>query len=112
LEPAHLFLVAAFVILLPVETDRMPIPPRTHIEVYMIDEARILEYPAPFLALVKGAAMIKQLLLYTNFFCNVPLPPLALSRAGTGLGVLGALVLALADQLPPSSLAGLTSICR
>jgi NADH dehydrogenase len=46
-SPAHLFLVAAFFILLLVETDRMPIHSSTHIEVYMIDEGRILEYTAP-----------------------------------------------------------------
>ena len=43
LSPAHIFLLAAFFILLLVETDRMPIHSSTHIEVYMIDEARILE---------------------------------------------------------------------
>ena len=37
-SPAHLFLVAAFFILLLVETDRMPIHSSTHIEVYMIEE--------------------------------------------------------------------------
>ena len=46
-SPAHLFLVAAFFILLLVETDRMPIHSSTHIEVYMIDEARILDHSRP-----------------------------------------------------------------
>jgi formate hydrogenlyase subunit 4 len=46
-SPAHLFLVAAFFILLLFETDRMPIHSSTHIEAYMIDEGRILEYSGP-----------------------------------------------------------------
>ena len=37
-SPAHIFLVAAFFILLLTETDRLPIHSNTHIEVYMIDE--------------------------------------------------------------------------
>lgn len=63
--PAHLFLVAAFFILLLVETDRMPIHSSTHIEVYMIDEGRILEYSGPLLALLKWASAMKQFILYT-----------------------------------------------
>jgi formate hydrogenlyase subunit 4 len=69
-SPAHLFLVAAFFILLLVETDRLPIHSSTHIEVYMIEEARILEYSGPLLALLKWASMMKQFILYT-IFCNV-----------------------------------------
>ena len=48
-SPAHLFLIAAFFALLLVETDRLPIHSSTHIEVYMIEEARILEYSGPLL---------------------------------------------------------------
>lgn len=88
-SPAHLFLVAAFFILLLVETDRMPIHSSTHIEVYMIDEARILEYSGPPLALLKWAAAMKQFILYT-IFCNVLILPWGLSIAGTGLGAAGA----------------------
>ncbi len=86
---AHLFLVAAFFILLLVETDRLPIHSSTHIEVYMIDEARILEYSGPLLALVKWASMMKQFILYT-IFCNVLLLPWLLSYRGIALGALGA----------------------
>ena len=88
-SPAHVFIVAAFFILLLVETDRMPIHSSTHIEVYMIEEARILEYSGPLLALLKWASMMKQFILYT-IFCNVLLLPWALSIRGTALGVLGA----------------------
>lgn len=89
LSPAHLFLVAAFFILLLVETDRLPIHSSTHIEVYMIDEARILEYSGPLLALLKWASMMKQFILYT-IFCNVLLLPWGLSMRGSALGALGA----------------------
>jgi formate hydrogenlyase subunit 4 len=90
-SPAHVFLVCAFFILLLVETDRLPIHSSTHIEVYMIDEARILEYSGPLLALLKWAGMMKQFILYT-IFCNVLLLPWALSIHGTASGALGAAV--------------------
>jgi formate hydrogenlyase subunit 4 len=89
--PAHLFLVAAFFILLLVETDRMPIHSSTHIEVYMIDEGRILEYSGPLLALLKWASAMKQFILYT-IFCNVLVLPWGLSVEGTALGALGATI--------------------
>ena len=88
-SPAHLFLVAAFFILLLVETDRLPIHSNTHIEVYMIDEARILEYSGPLLALLKWASMMKQFILYT-IFCNVLIMPWGLSIEGTAIGALAA----------------------
>jgi formate hydrogenlyase subunit 4 len=89
-SPAHLFLIAAFFSLLIVETDRLPIHSSTHIEVYMIEEARILEYSGPLLAILKWASMMKQFILYT-IFCNVLLLPWGLSREGLALGVLGSL---------------------
>jgi formate hydrogenlyase subunit 4 len=90
-SPTHLFLVAAFFILLLVETDRLPIHSSTHIEVYMIEEARILEYSGPSLALLKWASMMKQFILYT-IFCNVLILPWGLSAEGTAVGALGAVV--------------------
>jgi formate hydrogenlyase subunit 4 len=89
-SPAHLFLIAAFFTLLIVETDRLPIHSSTHIEVYMIEEARIVEYSGPLLAVLRWASMMKQFILYT-IFCNVLLLPWGLSRAGTALGVAGSL---------------------
>jgi len=89
-NPSHLFLIAAFFILLIVETDRLPIHSSTHIEVYMIEEARILEYSGPLLGLLKWASMMKQFILYT-IFCNVLLLPWGLSHHGTAIGVLGSL---------------------
>jgi formate hydrogenlyase subunit 4 len=90
-SPAHVFIVGAFFILLLVETDRMPIHSSTHIEVYMIEEARILEYSGPLLALLKWSSMMKQFSLYT-IFCNVLLLPWALSIRGTAVGAIGAAV--------------------
>lgn len=90
-SPAHLFLVAAFFILLLVETDRLPIHSSTHIEVYMIEEARILEYSGPLLGLLRWASMMKQFILYT-IFCNVLLFPWGLSYKGAAAGVLGSLI--------------------
>jgi formate hydrogenlyase subunit 4 len=87
-SPAHLFLIAAFFTLLIVETDRLPIHSSTHIEVYMIEEGRILEYSGPLLALLRWASMMKQFILYT-IFCNVLLIPWGLSHAGTTFGVVG-----------------------
>ena len=90
-SPAHLFLVAAFFTLLLVETDRLPIHSNTHIEVYMIDEARILEYSGPLLALLKWASMMKQFILYT-IFCNVLVLPWGLSHLGSAVGTVASLV--------------------
>jgi formate hydrogenlyase subunit 4 len=87
--PAHVLLVAAFFILILVETDRLPIHSSTHIEVYMIEEARILEYSGALLALLRWASAMKQFILYT-IFCNVLLLPWGLSIAGLAVGALGA----------------------
>ncbi len=90
-SPTHLFLVAAFFVLLLVETDRLPIHSSTHIEVYMIEEGRVLHYAGPLLALLRWASMMKQFILYT-IFCNVLLLPWGLSILGTASGTLGAVV--------------------
>ncbi|HEV7995143.1 MAG TPA: NADH-quinone oxidoreductase subunit H [Stellaceae bacterium] len=97
-SPAHLFLVAAFFILLLVETDRLPIHSSTHIEVYMIEEARILEYSGPLLALLKWASMMKQFILYT-IFCNVLVLPWGLSQRGSALGAAASLAAVLTKFL-------------
>jgi formate hydrogenlyase subunit 4 len=90
-SPTHLFLVAAFFVLLLVETDRLPIHSSTHIEIYMIEEGRILEYSGPLLALLRWASAMKQFILYT-IFCNVLLLPWGLSYRGTALGVIGSTI--------------------
>ncbi len=90
-SPAHLFLVAAFFILLTVETERLPIHSSIHYEIYMIGEARILEYSGPLLALLKWASWMKQAILYT-IFLNVLTIPWGLSIQGTLIGMIGATV--------------------
>ena len=80
--PSHLFLVFAFLILLTVETDRLPIHSSIHYEIYMIDEARILEYSGPLLGLLKWSSWMKQFILYT-IFLNVFLFPWGLSITGS-----------------------------
>ena len=91
LSPTHLFVVAAFFILLTVETGKLPIHSTTHIEIYMIDEARVLEYSGPMHALLKWAGMMKQFILYT-IFCNVLLFPWLMSAHGHAGGVIGTAV--------------------
>lgn len=98
LSPAHLFLILAFFALLLVETDRLPVHSSTHLEIYMIDEARILEYSGPLLALMKWASMMKQFILYV-IFCNVFTLPWGLSQLGTPLGQVGAVASLLAKFL-------------
>jgi len=94
-SPAHIFLVLAFIILLTVETDRLPIHSTIPYEIYMIDEARILEYSGPLLALLKWASWMKQFILYT-IFLNVFLFPWGLSVSGDLGSVLLALLIILA----------------
>ncbi|MEW9570402.1 respiratory chain complex I subunit 1 family protein [Rhodanobacter sp. Si-c] len=89
--PTHLFLVAAFFVLLLAETDRLPIHSSTHIEVYMIEEARVLEYSGPLLGLLKWSGMMKQFILYT-IFCHVLVLPWGLSKLGSALGLAGAVL--------------------
>lgn len=57
----------------------------------MIDEARILEYSGPLLALLKWASMMKQFILYI-IFCNVFLLPWGMSQLGTPFGQLGSVI--------------------
>lgn len=90
-SPAHLFLILAFFILLLVETDRLPIHSSTHLEIYMIDHARILEYSGPLLAILKWASMMKQFILYI-IFCNVFVLPWAMSQVGTVSGQVGSVI--------------------
>ncbi|MHB8189989.1 MAG: respiratory chain complex I subunit 1 family protein [Ferrimicrobium sp.] len=90
-SPAHLFLVAAFLILLTVETERLPIHSSIHHEIYMIGEARLLEYSGPLLGLVRWSSWMKQAILFT-IFMNVLTVPWGLSSTGTPLSVVGALL--------------------
>jgi formate hydrogenlyase subunit 4 len=57
----------------------------------MIDEARILEYSGPALAVLKWASMMKQFILYT-IFCNVLLLPWGMSQIGDWFGQFGSVL--------------------
>ncbi|MGH9536222.1 MAG: respiratory chain complex I subunit 1 family protein [Terriglobales bacterium] len=87
--PMHIFLVLAFFSLLLVETDRLPIHSSTHMEIYMIEEARVLEFSGPQLGLLKWASMMKQFILYV-IFINVLTLPWGLAQAGGAWGEVGA----------------------
>ncbi len=72
LSPAFFMVVLSFVILLLVETGRIPINnPDTHLELTMIHEGVLLEYSGKPLALMMWSSWLKQVLLYTLFidFC-------------------------------------------
>jgi formate hydrogenlyase subunit 4 len=81
-SPAHLLIVVAFFLLFLADTDRLPLHSDTHVEISMIEEARILEYSGWGLALLKWASHMKQFLLLV-VFCNVLLFPWGLSHGGT-----------------------------
>ncbi|MHB1565883.1 MAG: respiratory chain complex I subunit 1 family protein [Acidiferrobacter sp.] len=89
-SPTHLFLVLAFFILLTVETDRLPIHSTIPYEIYMIDEARVLEYSGPLLAILRWASWMKQFILYT-IFLNVFAFPWGLADNGHATVVLFAI---------------------
>ncbi|MBI4208526.1 MAG: NADH-quinone oxidoreductase subunit H [Deltaproteobacteria bacterium] len=60
LQPALLFLFAAFFLILLTENSRMPIDdPTTHLELTMIHEVMILDYSGPDLALILYGASMK-----------------------------------------------------
>lgn len=86
-SPGHLLLVAAFFILLTVETEHLPIHSDTHHEIYMIGEARLLEYSGPLLGLLKWSSWMKRAILYT-IFVNVLTLPWGLSVRGSIPGLL------------------------
>lgn len=94
LSPTHIFLTLAFLILLTVETDRLPIHSSIPYEIYMIDSARTLDYGGPLHGLLKWAHWMKQFILYT-IFLNVFLLPWGLATDAAMGSVLFALVVIL-----------------
>lgn len=64
LGPAHLFVLAALLIVAIAETGRIPVDnPDTHLELTMAHEGMLLEYAGPPLAALQLAALAKQLLV-------------------------------------------------
>jgi formate hydrogenlyase subunit 4 len=98
-RPAHLFAMAAFFLMLLVDTGRIPIESSSAtIEFGMIDDARLFEHAGPELALFKWGASMKQFLLYT-IFCNVLFLPPGLAGTGDVAAVALALIVVFAKML-------------
>jgi formate hydrogenlyase subunit 4 len=96
---SHVLAMAAFFLMILVDTGRIPIESSTStLEFGMIDEARIFEHSGPEMALLKWGSFMKQFLLYT-IFVNVLVFPWGLSGDGRPLTVLLALVLLLAKMV-------------
>lgn len=63
-SPTHLLIVAAFVMIILAETGRIPVDnPAGHFELAMIDDARVLEFSGPSLALIKWGGYMKFMVL-------------------------------------------------
>lgn len=99
ISASHVLAVAAFFLMILVDTGRIPIESSSStLEFGMIDEARIFEHSGPEMALLKWGSAMKQFLLYV-IFVNVLLFPWELSTDGRPLTVLLALVLLLAKMM-------------
>lgn len=85
LEPAHVLLMMAFLMLILAEAGRLPVDsPSGHVEVAMIEESRSLEYSGPAAALVSWGGAMKFLVLVL-IFVNVVVTPWGLAH-GSRLG--------------------------
>jgi len=92
LRPAHVLAVAAFFMMLLVDTGRIPIESSSAtIEFGMIDDARLFEHSGPEMGLFKWGSSMKQFLLYT-ILVNILLLPRGLSDDGSLSTVLLAIV--------------------
>jgi formate hydrogenlyase subunit 4/hydrogenase-4 membrane subunit HyfE len=84
-RPSHLFVVAAFFMLLLTETGRIPVQNHgSTLEFGMIEEGRVLEHSGPGLALLRWGSSVKQLTLFV-IFLNVLVAPWGLAADG-GVG--------------------------
>ncbi len=79
LAPAHVLLVAAFLMLILAEAGRIPVDsPTGHFELAMIDESKFLEYSGRGAALVKWGGHMKLMVLMCVFL-NVVVAPWGLA---------------------------------
>lgn len=86
--PAHIFTLIAFFMLLLAENGHIPITgPGGHMELGMIDEARVLEYSGPDLALLHWTSYAKQFIMF-GIFVNVFFLPWGGALATPALGPL------------------------
>jgi formate hydrogenlyase subunit 4 len=93
LRPVHVLGLAAFFMMLLVDTGRIPIESGSAtIEFGMIDDARLFEHSGPEMGLFKWGSSMKQFLLYT-IFVNVLFLPMGLSSDGEVTSVVLAIVL-------------------
>jgi len=82
LRPSHLLMIAAFFMLVLVETGRIPVENHgSTLEFGQIEEARVVEHSGPGLAFLRWGSYVKQLLLYT-IFANVLVVPWGLASTG------------------------------
>ena len=82
LRPSHLLMIAAFLMLVLVETGRIPV--ENHgwtLEFGQIEEARVVEHSGPGLAFLRWGSYVKQLLLFT-ILVNVLVVPWGLASTG------------------------------
>ncbi|HVW17058.1 MAG TPA: NADH-quinone oxidoreductase subunit H [Solirubrobacteraceae bacterium] len=81
-RPSHLFIVAAFFMLLLNETGRIPVGSHGGtLEFGMIEEARVLEHSGPGLAFLRWGSSVKQLTLLV-IFLNILVAPWGLAPDG------------------------------
>jgi formate hydrogenlyase subunit 4 len=95
IRPAHLLAAAALFMVILHETGRIPVETHTGTSEFgMIEEARSFEHSGPYLALLKWASELKQLILFT-ILVNVFLAPWGLASTRS----LAAVILAIAALL-------------
>ncbi len=81
-RPSHLLMIAAFFMLVLVETGRIPVENHgSTLEFGQIEEARVVEHSGPGLAFLRWGSYVKQLLLYT-ILANVLVVPWGLASTG------------------------------
>ena len=91
--PAHLLVIAAFVMIIIAETGKIPVDnPSGDFELAMIDEAKSLEYSGRGAALVHWGGSMKLLVLMCVLL-NVLVTPWGLAKSTKPLEVLGAIPL-------------------
>ncbi|MCL4321624.1 MAG: NADH-quinone oxidoreductase subunit H [Deltaproteobacteria bacterium] len=112
-SPPHFLIIVAFFLLFLADTDRRPINASTHVEMSMIEEARILDYSGPYLALLKWSGYMKQFLLLV-IFLNVLVFPWGLSVNHSPSGLIIAIISLIVKMLIVGFVAGVidTAISR
>ncbi|MGI8968743.1 MAG: respiratory chain complex I subunit 1 family protein [Chloroflexota bacterium] len=92
ISPAHVLVSVSFFMVVLAETGRIPVNnPSTHSELSMIDEARILEYSGPELALLEWGSAMKLFVLLI-ILMNVLVFPWGLTYGGDPARVVIAMI--------------------